>query len=191
MSVFQFINLRGSSPKLLMLTSTFGTMVHLIGRGKKRAWELEQELEWTKVLSKLAKRELKKKENAQKRVRFSSKLDSPQPSNSNPTISIAFGAFTTQVDPSSFHSASPELVARFGSNSSHATPNFAHHVLGKRDDQGRPIDHASVGSDQLPQKADFQARKERQVSNSNPKPLPCSRCLRLGHPRWACRSKIT
>ena len=96
-----------------IITETFDAYFHLWNNGtphwerEKRAWGLEQELEWTKVLSKSAKRELKKKENAQKRVRFSSKPESPKPNNPNPMISIAFGAFTTQVDPSSFHPASP------------------------------------------------------------------------------------
>jgi len=96
-----------------IITETFDAYFHIWNNGtphcemEKRAWEIEQELEWTKVLSKSAKRELKKKENAQKRVRFSSKPESPKPNNPNPMISIAFGAFTTQVDPSSFHPASP------------------------------------------------------------------------------------
>ena len=51
-----------------VITSSFDAYFHLWNNGtrhwerEKRAWELEQEKEWTTVLSKSAKRELKKQE---------------------------------------------------------------------------------------------------------------------------------
>lgn len=98
-----------------IITSMFDVYFHLWNNGaphwerEKRAWEIEQEKEWTKILSKSTKREEKRKEKVQKRVHFAKKLvQSPPKVKSQPQISLTFGSFTSCVDPQL--SASRNLV---------------------------------------------------------------------------------
>ena len=90
-----------------VITDTFDAYFHLWHNGtpnwekEKRAWELEQEKEWTKVLSKSAKRALKKTEPPLKRVRFAEKLvQSPKKVVPSSSFDLAFGSHVVQVDPS-------------------------------------------------------------------------------------------
>ena len=98
----------------------FDAYFHLWNNGtphwerEKRAWEIEQEKEWTEVLSKSSKREAKKLEKAQKHVHFAKIVQSPPKVKFQPHISLAFGSFTSRVDPQL--SASQKLV--FGKHSS-------------------------------------------------------------------------
>jgi len=90
-----------------VITDTFDAYFHLWHNGtpnwekEKRAWELEQEKEWTKVLSKSAKRALKKTEPPLKRVRFAEKLvQSPKKVVPSSSFDLTFGSHVVQVDPS-------------------------------------------------------------------------------------------
>lgn len=100
------------------MTLSFDVYFHLWNNGtphwehEKRAWEIEQEKEWTLVLSKSSKKEAKKKENL-KRVHFAKPIVQPPPKvKHQPVISVAFGSFSSQFDPNS-----PPQRMVFGSSS--------------------------------------------------------------------------
>ena len=108
-------------------------------------------MEWTKTLSKSTKRELKKKENAQKRVCSAVNVaQPPKKINSSSMISITFGAFTTQVDPSELRSSSLENLPCFCSKTPLLLHSSAHRVHRSSDVQRKSDDRATVRPDQLP-----------------------------------------
>lgn len=167
-----------------VITSMFDVYFHLWNNGtphwerEKRAWEIEQEKEWTKILSKSSKREAKKMEKTQKHVHFAKKIiQSPPKVKFEPHISLAFGSFISRIDPQ--FSASRKLV--FGRHSSRSLASS-----GSRCDKfpnQQPIITASST-----------AGSSDPVSNSNsnhtdwvPK---CSKCLGLGHSRSACNFPV-
>jgi len=86
-----------------VITSTFDLYFHLWNNGtphwerEKRAWEEEQEKEWTKVLSKRSKREAVKASKPQKRVSFAKNLVDHSPPKHSPQSSICFGAFSAPI----------------------------------------------------------------------------------------------
>ena len=88
-------------------TSQFDLYFHLWSNGmphwenEKWAWELEQEKEWTVILSRAEKRQMKKKES-RKKVRFAQPV--VQPSSQHRSVSIVcirFGAFESSINPDS------------------------------------------------------------------------------------------
>jgi hypothetical protein len=89
-----------------VITATFDIYFHLWNKGtphwekEKRAWEIEQEKEWTQVLSKAAKKEARKSQVPKKKVRFAECSDRPAKIHSDPVITLMFGSFETKVDPS-------------------------------------------------------------------------------------------
>ena len=132
-----------------VITDTFDAYFHLWHNGtpnwekEKRAWELEQEKEWTKVLSKSAKRALKKTEPPLKRVRFAEKLvQSPKKVVPSSSFDLTFGSHVVQVDPSQINAhptgaphtpifRSPQRVLHFSDE--HPRGNFS----GERDSRDR------------------------------------------------------
>ena len=86
-----------------VITSTYDLYFHLWNNGtphwerEKRAWEEEQEKEWTKVLSKRSKREAVKASKPQKRVSFAKNLADHSPPKHSPQSSICFGAFSAPI----------------------------------------------------------------------------------------------
>jgi hypothetical protein len=100
--------------KRRVITSSFDIYFHLWSNGtphwekEKREWEIEQEKEWTKVLSKAAKKEAAKKAakiNPQhkKKVCFAEKLvQSPPRPQHHKLVSLVFGSFGMEVDPLQF-----------------------------------------------------------------------------------------
>jgi hypothetical protein len=89
-----------------VITSTFDLYFHLWNNGtthwerEKRAWEEEQEKEWTKVLSRRSKKEAAKASKSQKRVSFAKDLVHHSPPRHSPQLSISFGAFSTPINQS-------------------------------------------------------------------------------------------
>lgn len=88
-----------------VIGSTFDVYFHLWNNGtphwerEKRAWEIEQEKEWTKVLSKCSKKAAAKASKPQKRVSFAKQLIYHSPPKSSPPQWIIFGAFSIPVKP--------------------------------------------------------------------------------------------
>jgi hypothetical protein len=94
-----------------VITLSFDIYFHLWSNGtphwekEKRDWEIEQEKEWTKVLSKAAKKEAAKKEalkNVQhkKRVHFAENLvQSPPHHRQHNLVALVLGSFRAEVDP--------------------------------------------------------------------------------------------
>jgi hypothetical protein len=159
-----------------VISTSFDVYFHLWNNGtphwekEKRAWEIEQEKEWTEVLSKSAKKEAKRKEK-QKCVRFAKPIvQSPPITKHEPKISVSFGPFCTSIDPSK----SPGKLI-FGSlSASHRDSED-----GNKSPKNTP--KQMVGS------PDFSPS----VSNLNLNRLTkCSRCLDLGHTRRQCRSRV-
>lgn len=89
-----------------VITSTFDLYFHLWNNGtahwerEKRAWEEEQEKEWTKVLSRRSKKEAAKASKSQKRVSFAKDLVHYSPPKHSLQLSISFGAFSTPINQS-------------------------------------------------------------------------------------------
>jgi len=85
--------------------SSFDVYFHLWNNGvprwerEKHLWEIEQEKEWIKYMSKSQKRKERLRNSGfQKKVYFAKKLvqDSPQPKH-KPSLSIHFGDFDVQI----------------------------------------------------------------------------------------------
>ena len=96
-----------------MITKSFDIYFHLWSNGtpnwerEKRAWEIEQEKEWTYVQSKRTKKALKKKENV-KRVHFAEKI--VQSPNKSHLENLSFGSFSFKIDPQT--PSNPVFLAR-------------------------------------------------------------------------------
>lgn len=175
-----------------VITKSFDIYFHLWNNGtphwerEKRAWEIEQEKEWTKILSRSAKREAKKQENMQKHVRFACKIvQSPAKVKSQPLVSISFGSFTTEVDPTHFSDVGSFRVGGtsleiHGRSSEMEIHTHRHVQL-----------HNGTSSGQPQAKAPFMGTGFR-LSNSKvmDRSTMCSRCLSKDHFRWACKSRI-
>lgn len=172
-------------------TPMFDLYFHLWNNGtphwerEKRAWEIEQEKEWTKVLSKSSKREAKKKEKDQRHVHFAKNLiQSPPKVKFLPQIpsqiSLTFGAFSCSVHPST--ATMKHLV--FGEQSCSAPERSgASSPMGHQVQNEFPVNMAITAED-----------NELKVSNSilNPQnqALYCARCLVWGHSRSTCTSSV-
>jgi hypothetical protein len=190
-----------------VITSSFDCYFHLWNNGtphwerEKRAWEIEQEKEWTRVLSKSSKKEAAK---SQKRVTFDKNLVYTSPPKKSPRVQspplmeIFFGAFSTLIDPTS---TSPQFGNTDAETRSHhdcvlripdmQRPNMQHHREMAADDMQRPNmqRHREIAA------ADTTLNQRvlmDQISNSKSTvngPL-CSRCLNLGHTRSKCPGRV-
>jgi hypothetical protein len=152
-------------------TSSFDVYFHLWNNGtphrerEKRAWEIEQEKEWTKVLSKSAKKEEKKKGKL-KHVHFAKSVIQPPPKILHqPNISVSFGSFSICIDPANlpkkFVFGSPSIHRR-DPDSSNSMP-----MITANSAAGSPVPVTNLISN----------------SNGTGRPVKCSRCLDLGHTR--------
>jgi hypothetical protein len=157
-------------------TSFFDVYFHLWNNGtphwerEKRAWEIEQEKEWTLVLSKSSKKEVKRKENL-KRVHFAKPIVQPPPKNNHqPSISLIFGSFSSQFDPSSLSQRmvfGPSSILRRDPIGSNGEPKNMAPPMPRSDDPAPFPNSKSLGC-----------------------LLKCFHCLDLGHTRRYCRSKV-
>jgi hypothetical protein len=157
-------------------TSFFDVYFHLWNNGtphwerEKRAWEIKQEKEWTLVLSKSSKKEVKRKENL-KRVHFAKPIVQPPPKNNHqPSISLIFGSFSSQFDPSSLSQRmvfGPSSILRRDPVGSNGEPKNTAPPMPRSDDPAPFPNSKSLGC-----------------------LLKCFRCLDLGHTRRYCRSKV-
>lgn len=162
-----------------VITSTFDVYFHLWSNGaphwerEKRLWEIEQEEEWTKILSKSSHREEKKK--VQKRVHFAKNLVQSPPKVTFQPISLSFGSFSCQVYPES--NSKEKLVFGDRTLSSWGPENSEAHIA----QQKEPMNMAIPAAD-----------NSDQILNSNPAhgPPTCSRCIVIGHTRNTCTSSV-
>ena len=130
------------------MTSTFDIYFHLWNNGTphwekgKRAWKIELENEWTRVMSKNEKRALKKQENAHKRVKFAEIAQSSP--KATPIVS-SFGSFTTTIDPGNLDkTCTPQAFSSHSRSSADKNHSGRIHVS-----QGPPDhDHDRIHDDQ-------------------------------------------
>jgi hypothetical protein len=163
-----------------VITSSFDIYFHLWSNGTpnwenvKRAWEIEQEKEWTYVLSKSTKRALKKQENATKCVRFAEPII--QPPRKQPPIILTFGSFTNCFDPVNLG----KLLVFASSESPTAPVSY-------------PIFETRVHrfpQPDLAQTVKLRSRFSNSSFVSSQNAVSCSRCVSLAHARWACSSQV-
>lgn len=163
-----------------VITSSFDLYFHLWNNGtphwerEKRAWEIEQEKEWSTVLSKRAKRQAK----AQAKKSTPKKVSFAKPLVQYPRQIIQFGAFRTVVTEN-------QVQTQF---------SFGSYTHGAR--SILPCSSPPGNSSML--RSAFSEGNSNALNNSNPwattapssPPLYCSRCLATGHTRIACKSQI-
>lgn len=86
-----------------VITNMFDIYFHLWNNGtphwerEKHAWEIEQEREWTKVLSRSSKKAAAKASKSQKKVSFAKQLVQQSSPKCSPPWHLKFGAFTVEV----------------------------------------------------------------------------------------------
>jgi hypothetical protein len=176
-----------------VITATFDIYFHLWNKGtphwekEKRAWEIEQEKEWTQVLSKAAKKEARKSQVPKKKVRFAECSDRPAKKHSDPVISLVFGSFETKVDPSnlkpsgSLFRSSQDHSSKSSDECLHVDPPFTAHPAPQISRSVSNSNHS------WPSRPVFRPNLGGWFSNGK---KCCSRCLSPSHSRRACRSPI-
>lgn len=172
-----------------VISSCFDVYFHLWNNGtphwerEKRAWEEEQEREWTKVLSKQTKKAAKN--SSPKRVSFAKKLvQSPPRVKKSPPRMISFGAFTF-----SLNSFDETLSNRSFGSITFLRSKFENDDRDLRQISGQRPDEftTSVHAFQMEQPMAGNKSSNSLVPATGP---PCSRCLAPSHARSECRGKI-
>jgi hypothetical protein len=178
-----------------VITNSFDIYFHIWRNGttnwakEKRAWEIEQEKEWTYVLSKKTKKSLKKQAAIPKWVLFVDVLEQPPKKQS---VEFTFGSFTSR-----FHLDSLDIHPVFSSSSAQQPETISHdhnRVHRAPDSQARSK-ASSVGPTnsnsnlRTPQRAFFCRRcfsktHDRLACSLD---IVCAKCFRPGHIASPCR----
>ena len=187
-----------------VITSTFDLYFHLWNNGtphwerEKRAWEEEQEKEWTKVLSKRSKREAVKASKPQKRVSFAKNLVDHSPPKHSPQSSICFGAFSAPIKESTNLLFGNTKIQIGGAHNRVLRPDCMQRPPcmqqpGEDYTQRPPCMQrpgeisAAVSEDSLNQRGTMAIFSNSKSAVSGPF---CSRCSSLGHISSNCPSRI-
>lgn len=161
---------------------------------EKRLWEIEQERQWTKILSKSSKRVAKTK----KKVHFAPE-SYRSPDNKNlPQKTVSVGQFNIPIDthvhlqsgsfrfgsvsPGLNKVVSPDLNEDISSSSSESLKSACMHSNKEELPSGKATSMA--GSESLP------LGLNPNLKQLDFRPVRCARCFELGHQKWACRSRI-
>jgi hypothetical protein len=177
-----------------VISSCFDVYFHLWNNGtprwerEKRAWELEQEKEWSTILSKRAKREVKaaarSADKVTKKVHFAKKLVQSSLKNKfEPPSCISFGSFSTTLDP-----IEPKKLI-FSNRCCTSPP---HH---RSEPSSVQPERENLGPTNQPQQLETIQNSDHEENSSlvlarDLAQQRCVRCLAWGHLRPACRSSI-